>query len=393
MRPADSATRRTFLQTAAVAGAGAISAPYLALAKPQDSKEQPAAAPQEKKYSELRVAYVGTGGIGGHHLEETTKLGVSCLCYCDVDTRHFKRAAEAFPKAKGYQDYREMMDKESKNFDAVLVGVPDHSHYPATMIAMQLGKHVYTQKPLTHTIWEARQLTEMAKKNPKLVTQMGNQGHAKEGWRLAYEWVHSGALGDMACHTMDGIFWALDPGYPTAVQPLAYTPVTSEMFPKSSMIMWEFPAKGNRPAFKSYWYDGGLVPTVPRDLEAGRKLAETGNLWIGTKASLLISGDYGESPRVFPESRMKEIGKPKQLLERSPGHFKEWVQACVGEKPVDFPKTNFGYSGPMTETIQLGNVALRMGRRLEWDGAKLQFTNCPEANQFVSKEYRQGWKF
>jgi len=352
-----------------------------------------------------------------------------------------------------------MFDKEHKNFDAVMIGTPDHHHYPATMIAMQLGKHVYTQKPLTHTPWEARQLAAAAKKY-KVATQMGNQGHAMEGWRLVYEWIHSGALGDiiethtwtdrpvwpqgmarpegtdpvpanlnwdawlgpaperpykdkayhpfvwrgwwdfgagapgdMACHTMDVIFWALVRGHPKDVAPIAVTAVNKGAFPTASMGRWEFPARGKRPPFVAHGYDGDLRPTTPTALELNRKLPDTGNLFVGTKATLLVQGDYGETPRVIPETKMREIGKPPRLLERSPGHVQEWLMAAAGEQPIDFPKSNFAYAGPMSETLLLGNIALRVGRRLEWNGEKLEFTNVPEANQYVTKEYRSGWKF
>jgi len=453
-KPSGQKTRRQFIRSAAATGISLAAAP--AILRAQDAA---APAPNAAGSQKLRLAFIGTGGIGGYHLDSTKDLGIVCPCYCDVDTNEYKKAAELHPDAKGYQDYREMFDKEHKNFDAVMIGTPDHHHYPATVIAMQHGKHVYTQKPLTHTPWEARQLMLGARKH-KVVTQMGNQGHAKEGWRLVYEWIHSGALGDitevhtwtdrpiwpqgvptpegedtppstldwdvwigpaplrpfkqkayhrfnwrgwwdfgsgalgdMACHTMDGIFWALSPGHCSAVEVLAMTPMDGDSFPKSSVIRWEFPARGERKAFSAFWYDGGLRPQMPAALEVGRKLGGTGNLFIGTKASIIVQGDYGDSPRIFPEEKMKEIGKPPKLLERSPGHIEEWVLACKGEQPIDFPKSNFEYSAPFSETVLLGNIALRFGRRLEWDGENMKFTNVPEANEFVSKEYRSGWDF
>jgi len=469
--------RRTFLKTAAAAGL-TLAAGTPGCATP-DKSQPKAGAPAAKRGSEpvtgpapaprpavyapkrdaVRVAFIGTAGIGNWHLEQAHELGVVCPCYCDIDTNRMAKAAELYPDAKPYQDYREMYDREHANFDAVMVGTPDHHHYPATIIGMQLGKHVYTQKPLTHTPWEARQLALAAEKY-KVATQMGNQGHALEGWRLVYEWVHSGALGDvlethtwtdrpiwpqgiprpeesdpvpshvnwdawlgpaaerpfkdgvyhpfkwrgwidfgagalgdMACHTMDGIFWALAPGYPTAIEPIAMGEVNGETFPTASALKWEFPARGARRAFTAYWYDGGLRPKLPPDLEYGRSVPATGNLFLGTKGALLIAGDYGESPRLIPESKMKEIGKPPQLLERSPGHVQEWVMACKGEQPIDYPKSNFAYAGPFTEVVLLGNIALRVGRRLNWDGENLRFTNIPEANELVTKEYREGWRF
>ena len=148
-----------------------------------------------------------------------------------------------------------------------------------------------------------------------------------------------------------------------------------------------------RAAFPAYWYDGGLKPPFPPELEYGRHIPDTGNLFLGTKGAILVAGDYGDRPRIIPESRMKDVGKPPQLLERSPGHVKEWVMAARGEKPADFARSNFAYAAPMTETILLGNIALRVGRRLKWDGDRMEFTNVPEANEYVTKVYREGWKF
>jgi len=193
MSAAHRTTRRVFVQRAAAVAGAALATSLAGCVQTRPTRGRPVGtAPRRQK---LRIAYVATGGIGQYHLEKTAELGVvECPCYCDVDTERMKKAAELFPDAKPYQDYRQMFDREHKNFDAVMIGTPDHHHYPATIIAMQLGKHVYTQKPLTHTVWEARQLTEAARRY-QVATQMGNQGHAMEGWRLVYEWVHSGAIG------------------------------------------------------------------------------------------------------------------------------------------------------------------------------------------------------
>jgi len=457
-------SRRDFLQQTSAAVAAAMSG--AALAAEEEKKEEPKPADSGDK---PRIGFIGTAGMGGTHIKKFNELGIVCPCYCDVDTSRQKEAAKLFPDAKTYQDYRKMLDKHAKELDGVVIGVPDHHHYPATIIAMQLGLACYTQKPLTHTVWEARELTKAWAKY-KLPTQMGNQGHAGEGWRLVYEWINSGmlgdvtevhswtnrpiwpqgfdrpkgedkvpdtldwdlwlgpapkrpykgertedpdkgkgwyhpfawrgwydfgcgSLGDMGCHTLDGVFWAMDPGYPTAVEPVAIKDFKPETFPSAAILKWEFPAKGKRPAFAAYWYDAGLIPGRPIELEKDRKMPKTGNLFIGTKAKLLVSGDYGDSPRIIPESRMKEIGKPPKMLERSPGHYEEWYMAVKGEKPYDFPKSNFSYAGPMTETVNLGNVALRVQQRIEWDGPNLKVTNLPEANEYITKKYRQGWKF
>jgi predicted dehydrogenase len=440
-------TRRIFLKRMAATGAAVAVAPSILRA----------ASPNEK----LTIAYIGTGGMGGGHVSEFQKLGAACVCFCDTDKNAWGNALKLYPDAKGYTDYREMIDKHAKEFDAVTVGIPDHHHYPATILALRAGKACYTQKPLTHTVWEARQLAIAAKKY-KVATQMGNQGHAGEGWRLLYEWVRSGAigdvkevhswtnrpiwpqalsrpagedpvpdtlnwdswigpapmrpykkdtyhnfkwrgwwdfgagaLGDMACHTQDGIFWALDPGHPISVEVLEATEPTLEQFPNKSIIKWEYPAKGDRPGFVSYWHDGNLKPNRPADLEEGRNLPGTGNLFVGTKGTIMIAGDYGDSPRIIPEAKMKEIGKPPKMLERSEGHYKEFFLAAKGDKPIDYPKSNFAYAGPMSESILLGNVALKVGvgKKLIWDGPNLKVTNIPEANKYVNKEYRKGWDF
>lgn len=453
-------SRRVFLKSAAgLAGAAMISGlPGCATGQ---RRAQPVYAPKRDK---LRVAFIGTGGMGAAHIDEVGDK-VECPCFCDVDTQRWEAAMKRWPHAKGYQDYRQMFDKQANSFDAVMIATPDHHHFPATMLALQHGKHCYTQKPLTHTVWEARQLTDATTKY-NVATQMGNQGHAQEGWRLIYEWIRSGALGDvvethtwtdrpiwpqgmgrpertdappgnvdwdvwlgpaperpyvggdepgkpgpyhwfnwrgwwdfgagalgdMACHNMDGVFWALDPGHATVVEPLAVTHMNGESFPKAAVIRWHFPRNSWRPGFRAYWYDGGLKPTLPNEAELTRELKSNGTLFIGTNASAVAFGSYGESARIIPESKMKQIGKPPQMLERSPGHYEEWLLACTGEKPIDYPVSNFAYAAPMTESILLGNVALRIGRRLEWDGANLRVTNIDEANQYINKPYRDGWK-
>ena len=478
MKSLDRTTRRTFIKSAAAAGVTlAAGLPGCATPGRKATRKAPAFVTKRQK---LRIAFIGTGGMGGAHVDQIKRLedeqhhGVVCPCYCDVDQNQWARAEKAFPGAKPFQDYREMIATAADSFDAVMIGIPDHHHYPATILAMRAGKHVYTQKPLTHTPWEARQLVKAANKHG-VVTQMGNQGHSNNGNRKVYEWVRSGALGDvlethtwtdrpvwpqgvarpkesdpipdnldwdiwigpaperpykgpmpgerrgayhqfnwrgwwdfgagalgdMACHTWDSVNWSLDPGRPTSIEPLASAPVVpenapperKETFPKASIVKWVFPANRWRPGFDAYWYDGHLKPPVPAVLAYGRRLPSTGSLFVGTKAMLLVSGDYGERPRIIPDSRRKEIGDPPKMLERSPGQMVEWILACKGDKPVDYARSNFAYAGPFTETILLGNIALRVGQRLEWDGANMRFPNLPEADRYVSKEYREAWDF
>jgi len=477
----DATSRRAFLKYAGAAAAGVALTGGVGGCAPGGQplaarKPAPFVTPRREK---LRIAFIGTGGRGAGHLEETKDLPIECPCYCDVDTARMGAAAKLYPHAHRYQDYREMFDKEANNFDAVSVAAPDHHHFIAAALALQHGKHVYCEKPLTHTVWEARRLTEMARERwGKQVTQMGNQGHAMEGWRRVCAWYRAralgeivethtwtdrpiwpqgigrpegedavppnlnwdawlgpapvrpykgpaagddagpyhwfnwrgwwdfgcGALGDMACHTMDVIFATLEPGPPTVVEPVAFTPVNKETYPTASIIRWEFPRRGWRRGFAAYWYDGQLRPTTPAVMDLGRNLPQTGSLFVGTKASLVISGDYSEGARFIPDAKNKEIGPaPKDKMpELAPTvidghtvkapHFAEWVMACRGEKPADYARSNFLYSGPMTETVLLGNIALRVGRRIEWDAKNLRIRNIPDASQYVTKEYREGWR-
>ncbi|MBI1374729.1 MAG: gfo/Idh/MocA family oxidoreductase [Phycisphaera sp.] len=464
-------SRRSFIKHIAYAGATLpVVLPTLARAKSANSK--------------LDLAFVATGGKAQVHLDTAAKFGHNCVAFTDVDKNAWGNAAKHWSDATAYDDYRKMFDKEGGKIDAVHVTTPDHHHFPAAAIALQQARpiHLYVQKPLTWSVWEARKLAEMAREK-KVATQMGNQGHAAEGWRLVCEWiwqgaigdvkeVHNwtnrpiwpqgrsrpkneepvpanlnwdcwigpapmrpysseagpgksnwakycyhpfawrgwfdfgaGALGDMACHTMDGQFWALGTDSPISVEPLKIVDITDEQFPNQSILKWEYAANDKRPAYTAYWYDGGLFPEKPDNV---RKLPNTGNLFIGTKGTILVAGDYGNSPRIVPEELMQQVGKPKPMIERAPdsaeytgnkklGHFEdnhhlEFYMAAAGEKPIDFPKSNFSYAAPMTESIQLGNVALRAGTKIEWDGKNMKITNVPDANRFINREPRAGWK-
>ena len=436
----NSTTRRDFLKRLAAAGAAVPAFLSARAAKAQD------------KHPDVRVALIGTGGMGGAHVGEMANLGVTVPCFCDVDTNNMGHAKELWPKAHTYQDYRKMLDKEAKNIDGVMIGIPDHHHFPATIMAMQLGLHVYTQKPLVHTVWEARTLWRAAHRY-KVVTQMGNQGHASENWRKLYEMINSGgigdvkevhtwsdrpiwpqgmnrpegkdevppnldwdiwlgpapvrpfkngayhpfvwrgwfdfgtgALGDMACHMMDGMYWSMDPGQPTSIEPVEVTGMTKEAFPNSEIIKWEFPKKIHRPGFTQYWHDGGLKPPKPEGMAGD--LGSNGSIFIGTKGTIIVH-DAGGSIETAPASLMDEIGNPPQMLPRSVGHYLEWVLACKGEGRT---WSNFEYSAALTETVILGVVAMKVGDRIEYDGEAMKITNIPDANEFLTKDYRTGWK-
>ena len=405
--------------------------------------------PSEK----LNIAGIGVGGKGGGDIGAVSSENIVALC--DVDEKQAGETFKKYPNAKKYKDFRKMLTEMDKQIDAVVVATPDHVHAAATMMAIEMGKHVYTEKPLTHSVYEARMLTEAARKY-KVATQMGNQGHSSEGARLICEWiwdgaigpvreVHAwtdrpggrwaqgvdrpketppvpqtlawdlwlgpaperpyhpiyvpfkwrgwwdfgtGALGDMGCHIIDPAFWALKLGHPTSVQAISM-PVNSETAPLASRVDYEFPARGDMPPVKLSWYDGELRPTNPEELEPGRRMgsANGGTLFVGDKGKL-VCGCYGKNPRLIPETKMKEYERPPKTIPRVKGHHQDWIEACKGGKPAC---SNFNYAGPLTEVVLLGNVAVRAGKKLYWDGPNMRVTNIPEANKYLRREYRAGW--
>jgi predicted dehydrogenase len=419
-----------------------------------------AVAPSDK----LNIAGIGIGGQGASDLSEMESENIVALC--DVDADYAGRTFNRYPKAKRYTDYRKMLEEQS-DIDAVVIATPDHLHACIAAAAMKLGKHVYCEKPLTHSVWESRQLAELARQH-NVATQMGNQGQASEATRRLCEFilddaigpvreVHAwtdrpsnglfneywpqgvdrpadspsvpptldwdlwlgpapnrpyhpayvpfrwrgwwdfgtGALGDIGCHSLDPIFRALKLGHPESVQ-ASSTRVNKETYPLASMVTYHFPARGEMPALKLVWYDGGLRPPRPEELEADREMGAQGHLLIGERGKIL-SRRRDEGPGFFliPRPRAEEYGDPPQKLSRSIGHYKEWIEACKGGAPGG---SNFDWAGPLTEVVLLGNVALRpelrdemTTKRLVWDGAKMRFMNSETANRFLKREYRNGW--
>jgi len=399
--------------------------------------------PSEK----LNVACIGVGGQGGGDVRQVSRENI--VAFCDVDWKHAAGTFKRFPYVKKYRDFRKMLDEEGKNIDAVTVSTPDNTHAVAAMMAIKMGKHVYCQKPLAHDIFEVRQLTEAARKY-KVMTQMGIQIHAENTVKLVVEIIKSGmigkvrkvdifsnknwgggsrpkegepvpetldwdlwlgpapwrpyhrvylpgnwrrwwdfgtgTLGDMGCHIIDPVFWALDLGYPVSVEahPGEFS---NETYPQKTVVRWEFPARGKLPAVTVTWYDGVNRPFLPKGLEPGRKLPGQGGLYYGEKGTILAPHMGG--PRLIPESKMKGFKPPEPFLPRGVNHYQEWIRACKGGPK---PLANFDYSGPLTETILLGNIAARAGRKLFWDGPNFKVTNAPEANEYLKREYREGWR-
>ena len=411
----------------------------------------------------LNVAGIGCGGMGGGDIATISKLGANFVALCDVDETRAAGTFNAHPQARRYSDFREMLDKEAKNIDAVTVGTPDHVHAVASMAAIKAGKHVYCQKPLTHTLHECRELTKAAK-SAGVVTSMGNQGHASEGSRLTNEWIQAGvigevrevhvwsdragklwkqgigrpldmppvpstldwnlwlgpirerpyspayapvgwrgwwdfgtgALGDMGCHIIDHPVWALNLGAPTSVEArttldgtlLEKNQINFETYPVAAIITYEFPARGNLPPVRMTWYDGGLMPPTPAEMSSGQRLPDNGVLYVGSKGKM-VHGSHGGMPQLLPGTLLDAAKAIPKTMDRSPGHYEEWVLACKGGK---CPVANFDYSGPMTETVLLGVLSLRSpGTRLEWDSDNLKVKNAPDLNQYVHTEYRKGW--
>jgi predicted dehydrogenase len=444
--------RRRFLSVSAAAAATFVIAPRHALGQGQTP-------PSDK----LNIAGVGIGGQGASDLSEMS--GENIVALCDVDSDYAAHTFKKYPKAKRYQDFREMLEKE-KGIDAVVVGTPDHNHAIVSVAAMRHGKHVYCEKPLTRTVREARVVAQVARET-KRVTQMGNQGMAFEGNRLIKEWiwggvigpvreVHvwsdrpthrgkmplwwpqgierptdtppvpatlnwdlwlgpapwrpyhpayvpfrwrgwwdfgSGGLGDMGIHNLAPVFSALKLGAPTSVTATS-TPVFKETVPVAAMVHYEFPARGDMPAVRLHWYDGGLLPERPDELEDDRALdPEDGIIFVGDKGKILVEGWGGEKPRLIPAAKHKAFTPPPKTLPRSIGHYQEFVRACKQGTPTE---SNFGFSGPLTEAVLLGSVAIRLsgeliGEKLRWDSANLKVPNVPEAEKFLHYEYRAGW--
>jgi len=411
--------------------------------------------PSEK----LNIATIGAGGQAAWDIDNLSSENIVALC--DVDLKRSAETFKKFPKAQKYRDYRVMLEEEDKNIDAVLVAVPDHSHAPATMMAIKNGKHVYCEKPLTRTVFEARAIGKAAKE-AGVATQMGNQGMAFEGNRLINEWIWDGAignvyevhawsdrpthngklfwaqgierpkdkppvpdtldwnlwlgpapyrpynpayapfvwrgwwdfgsggLGDMGIHNIAPVFSALKLGAPISVNASSTLP-TKDSLPLASIVHYQFPARGDMPPVKLHWYDGGMMPDRPDELDEGRELSrEDGLIFVGDKGKMYVEGWGGNSPRLIPEARMRDYKRPPKTLPRSIGHHAEWIKACKEGTPT---RSNFGeFAGPLTEAVLLGVVCVRVGgKKLLWDSENLKVTNLPEANRYLRCKCRGGW--
>jgi predicted dehydrogenase len=407
-------------------------------------------SPNEK----LNIGVVGVANRGGANLSGVA--GENIVALCDVDDIFLRAAAEKFPQAKTYNDFRRMLDR--KDLDAVVCSTADHTHAVVSVAALRSGRHVYCEKPLTRTVSECRIVREAARKG-RLVTQMGTQIHAGANYRRTVELIQSGAigpvaevhvwvnvrrggmdrpsdtppvppnlhwelwlgpaaerpyhpaylpgewrnwwafgtggLGDFGCHYMDLPHWALGLRYCSSVEVVDGPPVHPESVPLWLILRYEYPARGNQPPVKLTWYHGGKQPEIlpsilpeETDKKGNKKKADwpSGILFIGTKGMILAN--YGRHV-LLPQKNFAGFEPPKPFIADSIGHHKEWIEAC---KTGGTTTCNFDYSGALAETVLLGNVAYRTGKKLEWDAATLRAKNCPEAQQFVQHQYRKGWK-
>jgi len=447
----DAITRRGFIKTTAAVATAAMTTRSL-LAADATPAANPAPPATQPAASKLNVAVIGCLGKGKSNTDLVAKAGASIVALCDIDAGNLAKAATDYPQARTYNDWRKMLETQ-KDVDAVIVSVPDHSHAIAALTAMKLGKHVYCEKPLTHNIAEVRKLTQAARENPKLMTQMGNQGHSSEASHEQVEWIRAGAigtvtevhvwtdrpvwpqgvsrpdgtpkvpdsvnwdvwlgpaadrpynpayhpfkwrgywdfgtgaLGDMACHIMDVPYWALNLRNPAVVEAFG-DGMTSESPPKWSIIRYEFPQLGERPPVKMIWYDGGLRPGLKLPDDFYLPVKDGGALLVGTGGMMLCT--YLRPPQLTNSEKAQSYRPPSPTLPRPIQHHAQWVKACIGQGPA--PASNFDYSGPLTELVLLGNIALRSGKRIEYDAASGQITNSPDAAKLLTREYRKGWE-
>ncbi|HXT57989.1 MAG TPA: Gfo/Idh/MocA family oxidoreductase [Pirellulales bacterium] len=437
-------SRRKFVKTIAAVGAG-LSLPLGSLAR--------AAGPNGR----LRIASIGTGGKGWSDLVATAAsphVDVVALCNIDEGPDHLGRAAEKYPQAAKYTDWRRLLDN-AKEIDAVIVSTPDHMHAPISMAAMALGKHVQCQKPLTHTVYEARQM-RLAAKKVGVVTQMGNQIQSHVAYRTAVRLVHDGAigkvqevhswqsgkmgwllesdrpagedpvpptvhwdnwlgvapvrafkakiyhpfnwrawqdfsngqLGDFGCHILDPVFMALELTAPKTIRAEA-PPINREVWAKSATVFYEFPGtpRTASDSLRLTWYEGeGAKPSYEAlGIPSSVALPGSGSVLKGEKGTMIIP--HVDMPKLLPEEKFADYKMPDV---GGVDHYVQWADACRGKGKTT---SHFDYSGPLTEAVLLGTVAIRTPHEtLQWDAAGLKIANSPEANAMLTKDYRPGWE-
>lgn len=420
----------------------------------------------------LRIAAIGVGGMGRHYLAGCK--GERVVALCDLDHRLAAPVFETYPGAARYHDFRQMLDKEAKNFEALVIAVPDHMHAILLMAAVRLKKHIYCAKPITHSIAETRKVRQAVLAAKGLVTKASVQSSATEAARNTTEllasgvigpvrelhiwcdhpaypcsllrpketqspppgmdwdlWIgpapyrpyHSayhpanwrpwwdfgtGTVGDMGCHTLHIFFRELQLGAPSFVYGCGSTRhegffrpvITPECQSHANMVTWEFAARGNLPPLCVHWYDGGMKPHRPIELDHGLGMPRSGLLFVGERGKLMSNYGGGNpfrrggGPRgphggiLLPEEKFREVQDPPKTLPRVEDHYGEWTRACKTGTPTICP---IEFACELTEMALLGTLALRTGRPLEWDAQKMRVTNYEPANEYVDPPYRAGW--
>ncbi|HPO16462.1 MAG TPA: Gfo/Idh/MocA family oxidoreductase [Candidatus Hydrogenedentes bacterium] len=450
-------SRRAFLASATATAimAGCATRPNTAQVVPGKR------SPNEK----LNIGAIGVGGMGRANIDACSTENIVALC--DVDDARAGDTYKAYPNARRHRDFRKMLEAEAKNIDAVIVATPDHTHAAAAMAAMRLGKHVYCQKPLAHSVYEVQTLMKTAQEC-KVQTQMGNQGHSSDSIRRLYEWIEDGAvgpirevhawsdrpvggdpwstfpvmkrpaetppvpdtldwdlwlgpakyrpyhpiycpltwrgwwdfgtgpLGDMGCHILDPAFWGLKLGHPVSVEATTThweKEVSEETYPRAAIIRYQFPARGKMPPVALTWYDGRLLPPIPRDFAPNQRFDSNGALLVGEKGTILHGSHGAGGLKLLPRELMRDYKQPPKTIPRvkdcQGAHEQDWIRACKDGNPAS---SNFEYGGALTTMVLLGVLAMRLkDRKLDWDGAALRFTNDEEANQLLNPPYREGW--
>lgn len=463
----NSFSRRDFVKASLLSGAGFMIVPRHVLGGPGF------VAPSDK----VNLGFIGAGGKGKQNVQAFLKLedvNITAIAdpayYWNLADFYYRSEAGRGPTAeliedyyegKGeskrlaqYDDFRKMME-ESKDLDAIVCSTPDHTHAYITLMALKMGKHVYCEKPLTHNIWEAREVAKVTKETG-LITQMGNSGHAADGMRETVEYLRAGvigevkechawvpagrwlpglkglpkgestmpigfdwdqwigpremvpfhqdyvpvtwrdfwdygcgALGDFGCHDLDAVTWAFDLERPDTVQVFPAGYADSKIAPYGEIGYFNFSAKGKQKAMKINWYSGGLKPDLHPSLPKGFVYPSRASMFVGTKGVIFNDGG-NRKPQVFPESLRNNIKAPKPYLKRSPGHFKEWIDAI---KSNDQASSNFEYGSRLTEITLLGVLSLRLGGKLiEWEYDNMKAKGIPEADLFIQESVRKGWE-
>ncbi len=425
-------TRREMIRSGALAGAG-----FWIGAGAAEARRR---SPNEK----LNIACIGVGGRGLSNVNGMA--GENLVALCDVDGKRADAAYRKYPGTKKYQDFRRMFDELEKQIDAVVVSTPDHTHFHPALRTLQAGKHLYCEKPLAHSVWEVRTLTRLAREK-KVATQLGTQHHSKESMRRVVELVRSGAIGEIrevhawevgdrgmpdipedfppvpehlnwdlwvgpakfrpyspaycpylwrfwwdfgtgetgnnGCHIVDITFWSLGLKYPTYTEG-AGPPVHPETSPKSMTTRFKFPARGDLPPVDFHWYHAKNGPPVLK--ERGLPLEKNNTLFIGSRGMLLCGYDRH---KLYPEEKFAGFQPPPPAIPKSPGFYQEWIEACKGGPPATCA---FDYSGPLTETVLLGNASYRLGEPFEWDAEDLKAKGKPGADGLIHPPFRKGWE-